>query len=157
MIVNPQSKLKPPFNNQGDQEKYWAQQLFLEEYKKYKFKKYKGNIKISGNEILLDNQACVELFVENDFYGIFSNGIIYPNQFGTTKILVKYISELTFLSDLPQVRRFYCYIQKHDSLTKQPTAYVFELTNSQGDSEMSLQEFINGASLTFLREGWLVT
>ena len=43
------SELKPPFDNQGQQEDYWTQELFKKEYEAKTYKKFYGKINVEND------------------------------------------------------------------------------------------------------------
>ena len=67
---------------------------------------------------------------------------------------VSLFEELKFLEKVPQQRRF-----KFWMFTKglaNPTVYFIELTNQDATRGTSILSFIDGAKVTFFKEGWII-
>jgi len=183
IITLPNSDIKPPFRNQGEQENYWAQEAFKNDYKKLKYDKYSGEIENIDNEkFIYDNKNFNVYGVNDTLIRIFSKGILYPQlisgynsaprktkqEFDTLttsdRLIYEYVrsdnltitnlEELTFLSNSPKVKRFRLWIQRPKSAN--PQVYLFELTNGNADKKTDLKEFIENSQLTFLKEGWII-
>jgi hypothetical protein len=71
-------KSKHEFQNQGEQENYWAEQLFKKEYRKRRFKKFNGKIIINDDQYQYGNQVLI-ISVSSDFKPLFEQGILYPD------------------------------------------------------------------------------
>lgn len=178
-ITLPISTLKPPFQNQGEQEDYWAQEVFKNEYKKSKYEKYFGEIENIDNEKLIyDNKSFILYGVNDTLIKIFTEGILYPqlidggnseiqksdtlsasifliSEYARTDYLkITNLEELIFLSDSPKVKRFRFWLNRHTS--SNPQVYLLELTNKDADSKTDLKEFIENSQLTFLKEAWII-
>jgi hypothetical protein len=173
---------KREFKNQGEQEDYWAEQLFKNEYCKTHFDKYKGDIVINANSFIFGDKTFVIVNTPNELKPIFSSGIFYPAIItGDTKSVVKSQAELDTLSTAQKV--FYN-MTRTDSLTisgfeelkfltksntqkrfrfwlfrkgtANPTVCFIELTNDKAHDKTDLTTFIDGAVLTFFKSGWIV-
>ena len=175
------NKSQREFKNQGEQEDYWAEQLFEREYSKKYFDKFKGNIVINGDGFIFDDKTFVILNTPKDLKAIFSKGLFYPNIItGDTKSVVKSqaeldtlsaeqkvllnmsrtdsitisdFKELKFLSNSPKYKRFKFWLWQKGFAN--PTACFIELTNESATDKTDLTNFLIGASLTFFREGWV--
>ena len=175
------NKSQREFKNQGEQEDYWAEQLFEREYSKKHFDIFKGNIVINGDGFIFDDKTFVILNTPKDLKAIFSSGIFYPNIItGDTKSVVKSqveldtlsaeqkvllnmsrtdsitisdFKELKFLSNSPKYKRFKFWLWQKGFAN--PTACFIELTNENATDKTDLTNFIIGAALTFFREGWV--
>lgn len=183
IIAVPTSDLKPPFQNQGEQENYWAQEVFKNDYKKLKYDKYSGKIENIDNEKFIYNNKNFTLYGVNDtLVKIFSKGILYPQLISgynseprktkqeldtlstSARFIYEYLrsdnltitnlEELKFLSNTPKVKRFRIWLRRPKSAN--PQVYLFELTNKNADSKTHLKEFIENSELTFLKEGWII-
>jgi hypothetical protein len=64
------------------------------------------------------------------------------------------VKELANATNSPQRRRFTMLVWNR--FTFNPTVYVFELTNAQATRQTALASFVQGAVLTFIREGWIM-
>jgi hypothetical protein len=172
---------KREFKNQGEQEDYWAEQLFETKYSKKHFDKFKGDIVINGGDFIFGNKTFVIINTPKELKTIFSGGIFYPNIItGDTKSVIKSqaeldtlsaeqkvfynmtrtdsltisdFKELKFLSKSPKYKRFKFWLWQKGFAN--PTACFIELTNESATDKTDLTNFIFGASLTFFHEGWV--
>ncbi|WP_298895110.1 hypothetical protein [uncultured Psychroserpens sp.] len=177
------AELKPPFKNQGEQENYWAQELFKKEYKKLSYELYQNEIKEKvGTEFIYGNKSFNIYGVNETLKLIFKKGILYPqliSGFTTEKrksekeldslspteryfyemnrgdnLTITNLEELNFLSDSPKIKRFRFWLGRPKSAN--PQVYIFELSNETADKNTELKDFIKNCKLTFLKEGWLI-
>ena len=177
------TELKPPFKNQGEQENYWAQELFKKEYKKLSYKQYSNEIKEKEEtEFIYDNKSFHIYGINDTLKLIFRKGILYPqliSGFTNEKrksekeldslsaseryfyelsrgdnLTITNLEELNFLSDSPKTKRFRFWLNRPKSAN--PEVYLFELTNETADKNTELKEFIENSKLTFLKEGWII-
>ena len=175
--------LKPPFSNQGEQEDYWAQELFKKEYTKQSFKIYSNEIKeIEKTEWIFDNKSFHIYGVNDTLKVIFEKGILYPQlisgytteerkskkELDSLTVSQKYfyelrrgdnltitnLEELKYLSDSPKNKRFRFWLGRPNSAN--PQVYLIELTNESANENTELKEFIDNCKLTFLKEGWII-
>ena len=180
--IDNKNQPKREFKNQGEQEDYWAEQIFEKEYTKTHFDKFKGDIVINGDGFIYGDKTFVLTNTPKELKTIFSNGIFYPNIItGDTKSVVKSQAELDTLSTVQKV--FYN-MARTDSLTisgleelkfltksytqkrfrfwlfrkgaANPTVCFIELTNDKANSKTELIAFINGAALTYFKSSWIV-
>lgn len=81
---------KKEFKNQGDQENYWAEELFEQKYIEQSFEKFKGSISIiDKSNIEFDNKGLEFWSVKPELLEIFTEGIFYPQIIiGYEKIIV---------------------------------------------------------------------
>ena len=183
IIAVPTSDFKPPFRNQGEQENYWAQEVFKSNYKKLKYDKYSGKIENIDNEIFIYGNKSFNLYgVNNTLVRIFSKGILYPQLISghnseprktkqeldplstsehliyeymrSDDLTITNLEELGYLSNSPKVKRFRLWLGGPKSAN--PQVYLFELTNINADKKTDLKEFIESSQLTFLKEGWII-
>ncbi|QNK78262.1 hypothetical protein H7F37_04110 [Winogradskyella sp. PAMC22761] len=177
------TELKPPFTNQGEQEDYWAQELFKKEYKNQSYEIYSNEIKeIDGTELIYDNKSFNIYGVNDTLEMIFKKGTLYPQlisgytteerksekELDSLSVSERYfyelsrgdnlsitnLEELKFLSDSPKIKRFRFWLGRPKSAN--PQVYLFELTNENADENTELKEFIENSKLTFLKEGWII-
>ncbi|SFB29206.1 hypothetical protein SAMN05660845_2443 [Flavobacterium swingsii] len=174
---------KKEFANQGEQENYWAEQLFKKEYKKQDFEKFKGKIEIlNNNQIKFDNKI-LNIHCPKIYLPIFSTGIFFPQIIiGNTennKVLtdedvaklnpeerfrynlnrndsfsISELEELIFLSNSPKIKRFRFWSFRHGFAN--PQVYFFELINEKADNKTSIEKFIKNAKLTYFKAGHMV-
>lgn len=155
-----------------------AVEHFKTEYKKKNYKKFEGKITATGNQVLFDDKVI--FFDKSDQLtsAIVKQALIYPQlltdyqmqkfidettdktqkrflklqkdpkaSFDVNNITVK-ISELPFLNINEKVKRFRL-TTKNRNLPN-PIIYFFELTNSKAVKNMSIEEFLKDAKLTYL-------
>ena len=176
------NQINKEFKNQGEQEDYWAKQLFEKEYSKTYFDKFKGDITIIGNGIIFGDKTFVITNTTKELKPIFSSGLFYPNIItGDGKPIIKSQAELDTLSTL---QKMFYNMSRSDNLTisefeelkfltksytqkrfrfwlfrkgaANPTVCFIELTNDKANSKTELIAFINGAALTYFKSSWIV-
>ncbi|NLR95060.1 hypothetical protein, partial [Flammeovirga agarivorans] len=178
-----QEELKPTFKNQGEQEKYWAQEFFKYNYRDSIFSTYKGEVrKISNYEYRFNNKSFFIESTSDSFQPLFSQGILYPQLIigyhlepkksteelellspfdryiytlkrGDSLTVFK-LEEIKFLSKSAKVKRFWFWLFDKD--IPNPTVYLFELTNTKANNRTSMEDFILNSKLTFFKKGWMV-
>jgi hypothetical protein len=169
------------FKNQGEQEDYWAEQLFKEKYSKQHYDKYNGDITGNGNSFSFGDRTFIVINTSEEILAIFSSGLFYPSLIvGDTKIEVKSsaeldslsaeerafynmgrtdsltisdFEELKFLNSSPKRKRFKFWLWQHGFAN--PTAYFIELSNKKATNKTNFEDFVKGASLSFFMEGWI--
>jgi len=155
------------FKNQGEQENYWAEELFKQKYRKEIFDKYNGDIKIiDDNHFLFGNQSLELYNYKSELKSVLAKGILYPQVFGLGDIQITDFEELKFLSHSDKAKRFKLWVfskgftnsilSNNASYGANPTVYFIELTNKKATDKTSLEDFIKDAELTFVRRGWLI-
>ena len=155
VINEPITELKPPFNTQGEQEDYWAQELFKKEYKKKYYSKFNGEITRVENKIRFEKVQYIELLDTNPEYNlIFEKGLLYPDILGGLGLKIGSLEELNFLSNNPKVKRFRFWLYQWNSAN--PKVYLFELTNDKANEKTSWKSFLKNAKLTFIKDGWII-
>ncbi|MCH2195913.1 hypothetical protein [Kordia sp.] len=176
-------ELKPPFKNQGAQEGYWAQEFFKKEYVKTTYKVYTDSIKKTTVTNFMYTDKTFEVHNLNKLLApIFSKGILYPQLISdfetqpkkTAKeldslstiqrylydisrgdhLIISNIEELPFLSNSSKVKRFRFWMYRPNIAN--PQVFLFELTNDKATKKTTLKEFVENATLTFLKAGWIV-
>ena len=64
---------------QGDNERYWAQEIFDNKYQIQNFEKYKGTITVlNNNSFSYDGCIIMAGFINEDYKTVFEKGLIYP-------------------------------------------------------------------------------
>lgn len=149
------TELRPPFKNQGEQEDYWAQELFKKEYKKQYYSKFIGEITTTDSKIKFGKVQYIELFDSNSDYNlIFEKGLFYPDILNAISLRIGSLKELEFLSNNPKVKRFRFWLYRPNMAN--PQVYLFELTNEKANEKTDWKSFIKNAKLTFVKEGWII-
>ncbi len=69
---------KPDFKNQGEQEDYWAKELFVRDYKVEHYKKYNGALFIKENHYQYGN-VILSISANVTLKSILDKGIFYPD------------------------------------------------------------------------------
>ncbi len=151
------------FDNQGQQENYWAEKLFYEQYKKEYYQKYKGRVKVINSSVIKFDSLYLMLL--NDPHpkvltSILTQGLLFPTLFtqyasANDTLKIDALEELKFLKLPPTKKRFrlWCYTSE---FVANPTVYLFELSNERASATSNLKTFIQGSSLTFLKSGWII-
>ncbi|MBL3658425.1 hypothetical protein [Fulvivirga sediminis] len=151
--------MKPPFETQGEQEDYWAQELFRKEYKKQEYPRFDGTITTTNNRINFGTGSIIFLDQNSNCQQIFEQGFLYPSLFGLTELKIGDLEELDFLSNNPTVKRFR-FIHYDRTLMNvklaNPQVYLFELENPNWQNDGTFDDFLKDAKLTFLKAGWIM-
>lgn len=174
---------KREFKNQGEQENYWAEQIFEKEYKKENYSRFNSEILVKSNSEILFHNKTLMVYCSSDYLPIFTLGIFYPQLLIGTGENNEILSKDEF-DKLTDEKKFFYNLQKNDSfsisnleelkfLSKNPTikrfrfwnfrsgfvnpqVYYFELTNKNANKKTSLEEFIKRSELTYIKSGHLV-
>ncbi|MES2487868.1 MAG: hypothetical protein V4581_18210 [Bacteroidota bacterium] len=142
----------PKFDNQGEQEDYWAYKLFRDGYKPQEYDKYSQPIAVKDNVVKFGNTTYY-IDCSPQLLTIFSAGILHPEIIGTTWIKIENLEELEFLST-PQIKRYRFWLWRENFMN--PQVYLFELQNSSATENTSTEDFIKGSKLTFVKDGWII-
>ena len=176
------SESKRVFKNQGEQEDYWAEQLFEKDYKKQVFKKYKGKIVQNSDGFKYADQSLVVVDIPEEQRTIFAKGILYPaiiigaltaktkskqdfhkmteqersvnGWVRTDSLTISHFQQLPSLSKSMTEKRFRFWLYRQ-GFRNQQVCFV-ELTNKRATIKTDLLTFISGAVLTFYKTGWMV-
>lgn len=155
-----------------------AVQHFKNEYKKKNYKKFEGKIITKDNHILFDNKALFFEKADKLTVSVLQQGLVYPQlltdyqmnkfldettdktqkrflklqkdpkaSFDVNNVSVK-ISELPFLDVNEKVKRFR--LSTRNRNLPNSVIYLLELTNSKATKNMSFDEFVKDAKLTYL-------
>lgn len=152
------------FETQGEAENCWAKQLFENNYQKQTYPKFNGKITVSGDTVRYADQTLI-VFVPKEYKSIFVKGLLYPSIFGGgyVPLSISAFKELLFLNKNPTQKRFrfwlfYGFKFGSEPLISNanPTVYFIELTNPNATDKTSIEDFINGATLTFFKKGWRI-
>ena len=179
----PESKpVKKEFKNQGEQEDYQAEKLFEEKYTKQNNKRFTGDIAVIDKNNIKFGNKVLRAYFSPELKSIFTQGIFYPqiitgdsvspkkseeeiskmtevqkvfyNMAQNDTLSIGEFEELKFLSTSPTIKRFRFWEYRNGSAN--PHVYFIELTNSTADKSTDLATFIKGATLTFVKEGWII-
>jgi hypothetical protein len=163
--------------------KYWAEQFFKKNYQKASFQTYIKNIKKTDSVTFVYGDQTLKVYPNDQTLElIFSKGLFYPQlingfelppkktvaelaKLSKTKrllyetfrgdiLIISNIEELPSLSNSPKVKRFRCWVNRPKTANSQ--VYLFELTNEKATEKTTLKTFIENATLTFFKSGWLV-
>jgi hypothetical protein len=174
---------KKEFKNQGEQEDYWAEQLFEKDYKKQTFEKYTGDIVVDKNFFKYAEQVLeIDDTSKKELTAIFSKGLFYPsiitgvvitnpksneelNKMTTSEkavyglirtdsLRISLLEEVPFLSKSPKQKRFRFWLIRKGRAN--PEVCFIELTNPNATSGTDIKTFVDGAVLTFYRQAWTV-
>lgn len=164
----------PKFNTQGEQEAYWAKELFESSYSKQEYPFFNGTINIKDEKYFAFNgQVMIVSTNAADLKSIFSKGIFYPqiitgdcakqksgsldtpDEISTLiscdSLTISSLEELTFLNTSITQKRFRFLLWRKGLAN--PQLQFMELTNDKAKEHMTLAEFIKGARLTFYKAG----
>jgi hypothetical protein len=141
------------FNNQGEQENYWAEELFKLEYKKQRIKRYNGYIRILDENHISYGKLLLQFDTNSKFKEIFTTGIFYPGLISNCNLIISDLEEQSFLSHSIKVKRFKLLILT--PYFTNPTVYFLEITNNKATDKTDLENFIKGSKLTFLKDAWI--
>lgn len=148
---------KVEFKNQNETEDSAEVQFFNRWYSEQKFPRYKGIIVISGDTARYADKYIL-IPTSKEFRNIFSGGIFYPEIIGSGKselrLAIYNFRELKALNDLPSRKRYWFWLYENGLLN--PIVCFIELTNQNATDKTDIETFINGASLTFFKEGWII-
>ena len=150
------TELKPPFANQGEQEDYWAQELFKKEYVAKNYSKYFGEIKVEDNNQIRfgDVQSIFISGTDTKYYSVLTNGLFHPDLLNALSLNITDLEELEFLSNSPKVKRFRFWLFRPNMAN--PQVYLFELRNEKANEKTEWEKWIKGSKLTFLKDGWII-
>jgi len=79
---------------------------------------------------------------------------VFYNMTKNDTLFIGELEELKFLSKDPTIKRFRFWEYRKGFAN--PVVYFFELTNSSADKTTSLELFIKGASLSFVKKGGII-
>jgi hypothetical protein len=155
-ILDPNKK----FDNEGQSEDYWAEELFKQKYRKEKFEKYNGKIQVIGDSVIYD-KTSIQLYVDPKFKPLFTSGILYPQLLFLGSLRIMNFEELTFVNHSETVKRyrfwlFYKSFTNPKVYFMNPTVYFIELTNKNATNKTSPEDFIKDSELTYLKQGFVM-
>lgn len=173
---------KREFKNQGEQEDYLAEKFFEEKYTKQDYKRFTGEIAVINKNTIRFGNKILRTYFPAELTSIFTQGIFYPqiitgdsvypkkseeevhkmtapqkvlyNMTQNDTLFIGEFEELKFLSVSPTIKRFRFW--EYRKWSANPQVYFIELTNTTADKSTDLTTFIKGATLTFVKEGWII-
>jgi len=174
--------VRTQFANQGEQEDYWAEKFFYEKYKKENYKRFAGEIKVIDKNHIRFGNKILRGYFSPELKSIFTQGIFYPqiitgdsvapkksneelikmtdgqrvfyNMTENDTLVIGEFKELKFLSKSHTVKRFRFW--EYQEWSANPQVYFIELTNTVADKSTEMETFIKGATLTFVKGGWVI-
>ncbi|MFP9113803.1 hypothetical protein ACLI1A_07655 [Flavobacterium sp. RHBU_3] len=145
----------PKFKNQGEQEDFWAWRLFQKEYKVESYERFGGEISNIKNTFFFGKISFLTCnYYKPGLEEIFFRGFFYPGLLKAYSLNITDLQELKFLSTSPTIKRFRFWLLRENFAN--PQVFFFELQNENATIDTSLQDFIKGAKLTFVKEGWII-
>lgn len=158
-------------------------EYFEKNYKKQNYKRFDGKITVNNNSVNFDKKTVSFDAAEKKIQTILKNGLIYPQliseyqaekykkettdrtqkrfmkiqkdwkaAFDIQSMRLSQLQELQYFKNNIQVKRFKI-ISKNSNLPNSVT-YYFELTNDKANAQTNLEDFVNGAKLTFFEQEW---
>lgn len=156
---------------------------FEKNYKKQNYKKFNGTIIVNNNNVSFDKRTITFDTAEKIIQTILKNGLIYPqliseyqaekykkettdrtqkrfmkiqkdwkSSFDIVSLKLSQLQDLQYFKNNIQVKRFKV-ISKNNNLPNS-VIYFFELTNEKATAKTNLEDFVNGAKLTFFEQEW---
>lgn len=156
---------------------------FEKNYKKKNYKKFEGKITMNKNSVSFDDKTVTFEANEKTIINILKNGLIYPQlisdyqaekykeettdrtqkrfmkiqkdwkaAFEIKSLKLSQLQELPYFKQNIQVKRFKV-ISKNNNLPNSVN-YFFELTNDKADMKTNIEDFVNGAKLTYFAQQW---
>jgi hypothetical protein len=145
-------KKEPDFSTAGEQEDYWTKRLFKFEYKRKTYKRFQGKIsRIDSTTFKFDSVTVRHTDPDKRLILMLEKGILFPWMHGLN---INMWEELTELNPSFKVKRFRLGVQMFN--ISNTTVYFIELTNKNATPNMDIMKFIEGANLTFLKQGWVL-
>ena len=138
--------------------------VFDKKYQKMEFSHFpKSQIKVINNKFYF-NDKSFELWDKKDDLTklILTSGLLNPNEINRGQnIKISIFTELPLLNPNPQTKRFKFWIYpNHDKNALvnmiNPSEYYFELENENATEQTTIEDFVNGAKLTFLTFGTII-
>jgi len=176
--------VRPVFNTQGEWEDYQAGKFFEENYERHFYQRFKGTISVLSETAIKYDDKVLEIYnTSASLMPIFKKGIFYANiitgnepatvaktkeelhslppdqkilySLGRTdSTRISNFEELKFLHNSPEIKRFRFWLYRPGMAN--PQVYFIELTNEQATAQTDMTSFINGATLTFFKAGWII-
>jgi hypothetical protein len=150
-------KSEPDFETAGEQEIYWAKEIFKNDYKTVHYKKFEGSVgKVDPLTFKFDTVTFKLIEEQPVFSLILENRLLNPSTLGSS---LHDFEEPEYLKTSPQVKRFKIVVGvwfNGGIKLANPIVYFFELTNKKATKDTDIKTFIEGAELTFLKQGWVM-
>lgn len=148
------------YENEGEAEKVRIRNYFKANYKPEIYKKFAGKSEIKTVEqitrIEYDSVTVILNAQVQDLKNLFLSGLLSGNMINginAKTISVCCLEELTYLRTKKYQRRFKFLVFYENYMN--PSVFLIELTNNEADNKTSLNAFIKGAELTFIRRTWI--
>ena len=168
----------------ADDVKYrFAKEVFEKDYKESNFEKFSGKIdQLNETTIRFDDKVLEIYNIDAKLKAIFLSGLFYPNIFAgvhTTKTKIKseldtmstnqkvlynlmrndsltigHFEQIEVLNPNPQTKRFVFWLYRKNTMN--PIECYLELQNKKATNKISIEDFIEGAKLTFYYQGTII-
>jgi hypothetical protein len=150
--IRRRGKKEPEFATAGEQEDYWTKQIFKFDYKKKSYKRFQGQIKrLERATFKFDSIVVKNTDGDKRLLLMLEKGILYP---WMPTLTINMWDELSDLNPSYKVKRFRLSVRMFN--VGNPTVYFIELTNKNATLDMDIMIFIEGAELTFMKQGWVM-
>ena len=124
----------------------------------------KSQIKVENNKVILNNLKSIEFSTNSDSLTklILSNGLLDPYEInGSYNLKISTITEIAELNPNSKTKKFYFWIfysgNENPLLNSvNPHEYYFELQNENATTNTSIENFIEGAKLTLLKDNGII-
>ena len=156
VLKEPSNNEKMEFKNQGEQEDYWAKELFKKEYIRKTYNSFSGKIfTLDNKNFHFGNRYFEVTNTADSLMKIFSQGLIYPDLLDKSDgLTIANLREQKFLSTDPTIKRFKFWVFRMGLAN--PQVYSIELTNKDGKEATDMNTFLKGSTLTFVKPAWIV-
>ncbi|WP_326983803.1 hypothetical protein VUJ46_04475 [Chryseobacterium sp. MYb264] len=155
---------------------------YKSQYKKKNYKKFEGKITVTDHHVQFDDKIFFYDKSDKITTQLLKDGLLYPQLltdyqmqkfldettdktqkrflklqkdpragFDVNNVTISSITELPSPASNPKTRVFK-FLYKDSKLGNNSILYLIELTNKSATKDTSMEEFINGASLTYLQQ-----
>jgi hypothetical protein len=142
-----------------------ARKIFEKDYIVSAYSKFsKSQIKVENNKVIFSGLKSIEFPNNSDTRTklIIESGLLDPyDNDRSYNLNISFIDDLSLLNPNPQTKRFSFWIlyfgNKNPLLNSvNPTVFYFELQNENATRKTSFEDFVEGAKLTFLKNGGII-
>ena len=170
------------FQNQGEQEDCWAEEFFDIEYKETNYLNFGGTITERSETLIeFENKVLMHWDTDKPILKIFKKGIFYPQLLigfnkaiplkdsdslseiqkffqklsqPTDTLKISSFEELQSLNDNPRIKKFRFWVYWPAQMN--PQVFLIALKNDKATADTLLEDFIDGARLTFIKGAWII-
>ena len=156
---------------------------FEKNYKKKSYKRFEGIITVNNNYVSFDKKTVTFDTSEKLIQNILKNGLIYPQlisdyqaekyreettdrtqkrfmklqkdwkaAFDIQSLNMSQLQEMKYFKNNIKTKRFK--VSSKNSNLPNSVTYFFELTNDNANAQSTIEEFVNGAKLTYFEQQW---